>query len=567
MLLLPLLLLPPPSAAQQIGPVPQGSPIPRILPRAAPEVGPAAPEAPAPAETPMPDMAVPIATVRIEGATAYPLSELERMLPPLTGPAVPLARIEQARLALLRRYREDGYVLTGVSAEVEAGGRLRFLVAEGRISQVLLDGDIGPAASQVLLFLQRLVTPGPLNQALLERQLLLAQEVPGVTIRSVLRPVPGGDPGELQLIAQLSRTPWSALIAADNRGYELVGPEQAVAALSLNSFTQYGERTDIILFRSFNDTQTFGQVAFETFLGGSGLRFRLQGGAGSSNPTGELRAIGYEGSTSLVSGSLIYPLVRRRSQVATVFAGLEALENEIRLGVQGGGEARASYDSLRVLRAGGEWASQDVLLGDAFPALNSANIRFSQGLSGLGASSNGAALAGRSGQVVDFFKVAGEVTRTQSLFTPWDGAVVGLFGLVAFQWSPDVLPPIEKFYLGGLRLNRGYYAGEVTGDKALSTSVELRLDDAWNVDLFGRSTEVAAQFYMFYDWGQSFENQPDQPDRRLSSAGAGVRLLVDRRTEIQFEGVTRFNRYPQGNLPGIQPLSQDAAYWRVVTRF
>jgi hypothetical protein len=46
-----------------------------------------------------------------------------------------------------------------------------------------------------------------------------------------------------------------------------------------------------------------------------------------------------------------------------------------------------------------------------------------------------------------------------------------------------------------------------------------------------------------------------------------VRLLVDRRTELQFEGVTRFNRYPQGNLPGIDPLSQNAAYWRIVTRF
>jgi hemolysin activation/secretion protein len=260
-------------------------------------------------------------------------------------------------------------------------------------------------------------------------------------------------------------------------------------------------------------------------------------------------------------------VIRRRSQVLNAFAGFEALENEIRLATAGGGEARASYDSLRVLRAGGEWASQDVLLGDAFPGLNSANIRLSQGLTGLGASVNGAALAGRAGQAVDFFKVAGEATRSQALFSPWDGALFGIFGLVAFQWSPDVLPPIEKFYLGGLRLNRGYYAGEVTGDSALSTSVELRLDDAWTVDLFGRSTDVAAQFYLFYDWGQSFENQPDQPNRLLSSAGGGVRFLVDRRTEIQFEGVTRFNRYPQGQLPGIEPLSQDAAYWRVVTRF
>ena len=35
-------------------------------------------------------------------------------------------------------YAKDA--LTGVSAEVEPGGRLRFVVSEGRIAEVLLDG-------------------------------------------------------------------------------------------------------------------------------------------------------------------------------------------------------------------------------------------------------------------------------------------------------------------------------------------------------------------------------------------------------------------------------------------
>jgi hemolysin activation/secretion protein len=547
-------------------PVPQGSPIPRILPRASPDVVPAVPQqAPGPAAMPPVDVAV--TQVRIEGATAYPLSRLEPLVAGLTGPNVSLEGIEEARLALLRRYREDGYVLTGVSAEVEPGGRLRFIIAEGRIVEVLLDGDIGPAATQVLLFLQRLVTVGPLDQALLERQLLLAQEVPGVSVRSVLRPAPGGDPGALQLIAQVARTPWSALVAADNRGYQLVGPEQAVAVLSLNSFTQFGERTDFVLFRSMDDTQTFGQVAFESFVGSSGLRLRLTAGRGGSNPSGALSQIGYEGTTSLASAGLLYPVVRRRSQAVTAFAGIEALENEIRLAGPGGTEQVASQDSLRVIRVGLESAAQDVFLGDAFPALNTAFLRFSQGLPGLGASANGAALAGRVGQDVDFFKMTGEATRSQTLFSPWDGATVALFGLAAFQWSPDVLPPIERFYLGGLRLNRGYYAGEVTGDSGMSTTVELRLDDVYQVPLDTRTLEVGAQYYAFWDWGQSWNNQDDQLDRRLASVGAGVRLLLDRSTEVQFEGVSRLTRYPQGYAPGVTPLAQNAAYWRVVLRF
>jgi len=547
-------------------PVPQGSPLPRVLPARPPALAPAVAPPAAPAAAPTPDLNVVIREVRLEGVTAYAPAELNPLVAGLVGSSVPLERIEEARLALLRRYRDGGYPLTAVSAEVEQGGRLRFVVAEGRVAEVRLDGDIGPAATQVLKFLDGLVTAGPLDQARLERQLLLAQEVPGITVRAVLRPIPGGEPGALQLIAQVSRQPFSGLIAGDNRGYELIGPDQVVAVLSGNSFTQYGERTDVVLFRSTDATQTYGQAAVEAFIGSSGLRFRIQGGYGETRPSGTLRAIGYEGTTTQFSGGLIYPVIRQRDQSLTVFGLLEALESEVLLAGPGGQPSRASFDSLRPVRAGAEWARRDRLLGDGLPGLTTAAVRLSQGLSGLGASSEGAEFAGRVGQVIDFFKVNGEITRSQALFAPWDGASVSLFGLVSGQWTRDILPSIEKFQLGGLRLNRGFYAGEVTGDRALATTIELRLDDAWTLPVWGQSFDIAAQFYAFYDWGQSWERQPEQADRRLASAGGGVRMVVDRRTELQLEGVSRLTRSPQGALQ-VEPLSSNAVYWRVLTRF
>ena len=44
-------------------------------------------------------------------------------------------------------------------------------------------------------------------------------------------------------------------------------------------------------------------------------------------------------------------------------------------------------------------------------------------------------------------------------------------GLLAGQWSGNVLPPAEQFYLGGARFTRGYYAGQVPGDKALAATL------------------------------------------------------------------------------------------------
>ncbi|QYU67164.1 BamA/TamA family outer membrane protein [Leptolyngbya sp. 15MV] len=338
-------------------------------------------------------------------------------------------------------------------------------------------------------------------------------------------------------------------------------------AAGLNSFTQFGERTDFTIFRAGGNTQNFGQVATEAFLGASGLRGRIYAGRGIARPSDNLRAIGYEGITTLFGAGLSYPLIRRRQETLTLLASLEALESEIRIGGgPGGGDQRASYDSLRVIRLGADWARQDLLLGEAMPGITSASIRLSQGMEMLGASRNDSALPGRLGQEVDFTKVSGEISRNQALFSLWEGSSVSLFGLVAGQWTDSVLPQPEKFFLGGLRLNRGFYAGEVSGDRALSTVAELRLDDRYRLPLFERTFDVEAQYYLFYDWGQSFEVQQDVPNRVLRSAGGGIRLTVDRQTELQLEGVTRMTRRPQGDQ-GVDALSSQAVYWRVLTRF
>ena len=103
----------------------------------------------------VPNRPVRVSSVEVEGVTAYPQPEIAQLAAGLVGPAVPLPQIDAARQAILQRYRSDGYVLTTVSANLDANGRLRFVVTEGRIASVKLDGDIGPAGTQVLRFLNR----------------------------------------------------------------------------------------------------------------------------------------------------------------------------------------------------------------------------------------------------------------------------------------------------------------------------------------------------------------------------------------------------------------------------
>ena len=143
-------------------------------------------------------------------------------------------------------------------------------------------------------------------------------------------------------------------------------------------------------------------------------------------------------------------------------------------------------------------------------------------------------------------------------------------GLLTGQWSDDILPPAEQFYLGGARFTRGYYAGQVPGDKALAATIELQLNTGFETTLLERSFDISTQYYLFYDWGETWQNLSLDHSAMINSVGGGVRAQVTRYVEVDFEGVARFNRFPNGGSnpgSGVSPLYGGAFYWRVLTRF
>jgi hemolysin activation/secretion protein len=557
-------------APANLSQVPQGSPIPRMAPPAPPSSAPGTglPALPPPGGE-VPNRTVRVTDVSVDGVTAFPAPDIARYTQDLTGPAVPLPQIDAARQAILQHYRSAGYVLSTVSVSIDAAGKLRFIVTEGRIASVKLDGDIGPAGVQVLRFLNHLTqVQGPIDSTTLERYLLLAQDVPGVTLRAILQPS-ADDPGALNLIAEVSRQAITGLASFDNRAFVQTGPVEGLGVLDFNSFTEVGEKTELTYYHTFPNSQNFGQIGEEMFLGGSGLKVRFYAGTGSAIPQGGgpsgLAAEDYHGKTSVLGTVLTYPVIRSRQQTLNVYSSLDALESNVRTGTP---LAVTSMDSLRVLRVGEDYAMSDLWLGAERPANNVVSVRLSQGLRLLGAESNGTAPdAARQDERSDFFKVNFEATRTQTLFTPFAGSSVALMGLLAGQWSENILPPAEQFYLGGSQYTRGYYSGQIPGDKALVATVELQFNTGTNLSMWGLSADVSTQFYLFYDWGETWQNQPTDFATRVNSAGGGVRLQVTRYTEVDLEALARFNRYPTGSGADVSAENGIGLYWHVLGHF
>jgi hemolysin activation/secretion protein len=546
--------------------------VPRILPPAPPATAPgtALPALPPPGAE-VPNRTVHVTEVSIDGVTAFPPADIARYTQGLTGPAVPLPQIDAARQAILQHYRSAGYVLSTVSANLDTAGKLRFIITEGRIASVKLDGDIGPAGVQVLRFLNRLTQEKVIDSTTLERYLLLAQDVPGVTLRAVLQPS-ADDPGALTLIAEVGRQAVSGLATFDNRAFVQTGPIEGLGVLDFNSFTEFGEKTEASFYHTFPNSQNFGQLAEELFLGGSGLKLRVYAGQGSAVPNGggsnALAAENYHGFTQVLGGVLSYPVIRSRQQTLNVYASLDALTSNVRTGATGAPLTVTSFDSLRVLRLGEDYAVSDLWLGASRPAANILSVRASQGLRILGAETNGTSpSAARDHEASDFFKVNFEATRTQTLFPVGDSSNVALMALLAGQWSEDILPPAEQFYLGGSQYTRGYYAGQIPGDKALVATAELQFNTGTNLTMWGLAADVSTQFYVFYDWGEVWQNQPTDFATVVNSAGGGVRMQVTRYTEVDFEGLGRFNRYPTGSGANVSALNGIGLYWRVLGRF
>ncbi|HEX3881016.1 MAG TPA: ShlB/FhaC/HecB family hemolysin secretion/activation protein [Stellaceae bacterium] len=556
-----LLAAAPGALAQAVGGLPPGalapltSPVPRVLPQEQPEiVMPAAPPSqPGPPPTGAP---VRVDRVVVEGATVYDEASLRASFADAVGRDVPRARLDAIVQALQTRYREDGYILTLVRGEFRRqANQVIFVVSviEGYINQVKLDGDIGPAGTLVYKMLDHLTAKRPTNNADLERYLLLANDVPGVTVTAVLHHE-SDKPGAVTLIAQVARKPVSGLLNYDNRGSTEAGPSEMLLSGATNSFTSLGERVEALLFTTFNREQIFGQVNGDAFLGDDGIKARWYFGDGNNQPGGILAATGFNGDLMIGGGALSYPIVRSRRFNWRIETDLDTYQSTITLAA--GGASTQSGSHLLMTRLGNSFDFQDAFVGD-LPAASVLNIKFSGGLAGT---SNLRPL-----NQVHFQKVSGDLTRVQDLFT-FDDVRTALKLSVGGQYSKDILPPSEKFFLGGIQFGRGFFNGEVTGDRAIGSTVELQENASFtDLPLVGSSYKLSTQFYQFWDYGRGYNLAPSDISTTINSAGLGVRSDLTPWLFWEVEGVHRLTVHPQG--ADVSPEARYAVFTRVTMHY
>jgi hemolysin activation/secretion protein len=547
----PILPQLPPGAIAPLAPPPQ-----RVLPVPQPEIVPPAPPPSEPAPPPLVGAPIHVDAIRLEGVTVYDQAALRASFADAIGTDVPRARLDDIVQSLQTRYREDGYILTLVRAHFERAPHGTVFViqaVEGYISAVKLDSDVGPVGDLILRTLDNLTAKHPLNNADLERYVLLANDIPGMKVSAVLRPTEG-QPGAVELVAQVARKPYSVAMNYDNRGPQQAGPSEILVSGATNSFTSAGERIEAMLYSTFNNEELFGQVNGDAILNGEGLKLHTYFGRGNNQPGGSLEGIGLNSDLTIGGASLIYPLIRSRRFNIYIDTDTDTYQSTLTIGT--GDAATENGSHLLMQRFGASVDLQDVLIPDR-PAANAINIKVSHG---LGGTSNT-----RPGNNVNFTKVAGDMTRVQDLFTFAD-VRTALKVSVGGQFTNDILPPSEKYYLGGTRFGRGFYNGEVTGDRAIGSTTELQFNTTMPAPGFlADGTPLPAQFYGFWDFGHGYNLAPGDQSFTIQSLGLGVRSDVTPWLSVELEGVHRLTTQPQG--PDVTAEAPYAFFTRVTAHY
>ncbi len=544
----------------QAPPVQPGPPQPptTLPPDTIPAAPPGAREAPAGADR----LFVTPSAIELEGATVYPPAVLDELTRPLVGRRIAASELFALAQRIEAKYRADGYFLTTVflPAQRVADGRVRIRIVEGYISNVVVEGSVGDVARQAQRFLDKITLSRPANLRDVERYLLLTQDMPGISMKAVLRP--GKEPGSSELVAQLQRTPWDGLLTVNNRGSKFTGPQQGTLVLGTNSFTGLAERLEATFFTTFDREQNFGQLTWSNYIGSEGLQVRAYIGRGYIKPGEALQVIGYDGVLTVAGASAAYPVIRSRQLNLNVTGGLDYYHSNADVL----GNVPFTRTDLTMLRLGADANYRDNWNGVTF-----GNLRLSQGIDAFGATGKGDPLLNRAGADPTFFKVNGEVSRLQGIWVA-SGFSLNAFATIAAQYSGDILPSNEKYFVGGDRLGRGYFAGQVTGDKAVAGSIELQLnfavayDEGEGASGPGKGGSLPIQLYAFYDHAKVWNNSSlEVPRQTARSVGAGVRISLLESMALELEGTRRLDRDVDGATA--RKLEPWHLYGRLTARF
>lgn len=471
------------------------------------------------------DAVIRLQNISFYGVTVYDRQELLGLYEKLVGQEIHLSELYGIANHLTARYHRDGYLLSQafVPQQTITNGEVQIWVTEGAIKTFHVTGSDYDSSGMMEKYVQRIMASRPLHRSVLERNLLLINDLPGITAQSYIIP---GENGlqDAELVLNIAYRKLAGYIGADNRGSKFFGRDQVYASVELNNVLGLGERIEL--------TPTMSGVVDQESIGGSinttipihanGTYLQVYVAGSETKPGGFLTPYELEGEALFGSLALGYPLIRETNKYLYLTGELDYVKAEEDIYK----DQAFIKDAQTAFRAGLVFHQAGVFNGDTY-----AELKVSFGVDGLGTRDADHPLSSRENADNSFVKMQVSATRRQSLASLAENLnlVIGLEG----QYSATPLPSSEEYGLGGAVFLRGYDNYELSGDNAVASRVELQYDH--------KAIQIqplhALESFAFYDYGKIWNRSPldfEEDNRSIASAGLGVRANLTRRTFASF---------------------------------
>lgn len=449
--------------------------------------------------------------INLTGFTVFPPDEIRAIYEDKLNKEISLGEMYEITRHITSYYRDQGYLLARAylpEQEIK-DGVVEIAILAGRFDKAVINNDLSSlndeAAEQLT---QPIVKSEPVTAMSTERATFLADDLPGIEARGLLRP--GSTSGTSDFLLDLrddEREPLRMLnYRLDNHGSEHTGKYRLSLGITYNNPSGWGDRASAQLLTS-GEGVNYGSLNYDFPLGYDGTRISLTSSYSRYQLGGQFTNLLSHGVARQLGATLTHALRRGRLANDYFTFGLEDkyLEDKVdsfgtqvkkrsakaNLGINGN---RKTKDGLRYFSYGLTFAMGNIGVHDP---VTLANDQASTQYAG------------------SFSKLEFRSTYMQHL---WDTNLlqINLTGQQAFK----NLDSSEKMSIGGATAVRAYPQGEGSGDDVRLLNIELQhgLGPLWG----GNATAIA-----FLDHGYTRSNHrtwsgfTGSNQRRLSGTGLG----------------------------------------------
>ncbi len=411
---------------------------------------------------------------RFSGNKAIATEKLERLVAPWIGEKATMAELHQTVAFISMLYREQGYLLARAILPVQQvkDGIIAIQVIEPTYSRVTVNdqADLFSSAKGVL---NNLRNGDAVVSEVLERNLLLLKDLPGINVKSTM--TPGTDPQTTELLVDIQPSKgYSADLRFDNYGGRTNGRYRMGAGVQFFNPASLGDRLTLRGMYAIDGGDTVnGSVNYQLPVGSNGLNLATGLSLMDYELGKEYKSLDAVGEAIVFNFDGTYPLIR--SQSKNLYTSLRYMRKWLTDEYKATGFEKKKQSHAVGLQLHGD--RRDNFLGGG---TNQFSFLIKSGYLNLDETSDtiDAVTADTAGH---FNLMSLSFSRTQIIDKNWH-----LKGSFSMQRSNKNLDSSERMSLAGLGGVRAYPGGELSADdgELLRLDLNRRINDKLQVGIF-----------------------------------------------------------------------------------